>query len=143
MAKKNISLNIWLAVLGIALLAAGGLGMKLDWFGEIRGLPGVLIGVGAGVFGANLGVILQAKTVERDPAAARRIEIEQRDERNQAINNIAKSRAFDAMVYIYAAAMLVCVLINVDVAAILILVAAYLLVHGIMLYEMVKLTREM
>lgn len=143
MDKKNIRLNIWLVVLGVALFAAGGFGMKLGWFGEIRTLPGILIGVGAGVFGLNLGVILQAKIVESDPAAARRIEIEQRDERNQAINNIAKSRAFDAMVYIYPTAMLVCVLINVDVAAILILVAAYLLVHGFMLYEMVKLTREM
>lgn len=143
MNTHNIKMNIVFAILGFLLLAAGGIGMKSGWFPGIPALPAILIGIGAGLFGSNLGTIIQVRTIEKDPAEARRIHIEQKDERNVSIDRAAKSKAFDAMVYIYGAVMLIFALLNADLVFILLLVAAYLLVIGIRIYQMSRLIKEM
>lgn len=139
----NIRTNIVFLILGFGFAVAGGIGMKTGWFAGIPALPGILIGIGAGLVGANLGTIMQVKAIEKDPARARRIRIEQSDERNIAIDQAAKSKAFDAMIYIYGAVMLIFALLNADLVFLLMLVAAYLLVIGIRIYQIARLYKEM
>ena len=141
--NSKMGINLALAILGVVLFSIGGVGMKMEWFGNLVALPGILIGVGCGVFGHNLGAAIQNKAVVNNPVEARKIAIEQKDERNVSINNAAKGKAFDAMGYIYGTVMLICVLLNVDLLIILLLVGAYLLVYGNMFFHLSKLNREM
>lgn len=143
MKRKKIGLNIFLAIIGVVLFCIGGIGIKMEWFADFRALAGILIGAGCGIFGHNLGTVVQTKIMEKNPTEAHKIEIEQNDERNILIGNTAKSNAFDAMGYIYATIILIFVLLNVDYIVIMLLVGAYLLVHGIMIFHLSKLTKEM
>ena len=72
-----------------------------------------------------------------------RLRIEQQDERNRTIADRAKARAYDASLYIFSALMLCFTLMRVDLAVILLLVGAYLLVVGINIYYHVKYNREL
>ncbi len=143
MKSKKTGINIVGVIVGVVMAAAGGMMVKMNWLPEMVALPYVLIGVGFGMIGQNLGSILQAKTIKNHPAEARKKEIEQKDERNQWINNAAKAKAFNAMIYIYGALMLAFTLMNAGVTVILLLVGAYLLVIGIHIFFLNKLYKEM
>ena len=106
-------------------------------------LSAVLIGLGCGAFGHSLGDLLSQKALQSDPELARRIEVEAADERNVALSNAAKAKAFDQMLYIFGALMLAFVLMQIDLAAILLLVAAYLFIVGCSIYYRSKYEKEM
>ena len=89
------------------------------------------LGLGAGALGHGAGALLQRAALKDAPDIQRRIEIEAADERNIALANRAKAKAYDAMIYIFSAVMLVFALMRVDCAAVLLLVAAYLAVVGV------------
>ena len=71
------------------------------------------------------------------------MEIDQKDERNIAISNRAKAKAYDIMLYIFGAVMVSFVLAGVEVVAILLLVAAYLLIIGVFIFYLSKYGKEM
>ena len=77
------------------------------------------------------------------PDLQKQLEIEQKDERNIAISNSAKGKAFDIMLFVYGALMLPFALMQVDLAAILLFVFCYLLVLGCSIYYRVKYEKEM
>ena len=85
--------NVWLSVLGFALIAAGIYLIKTvpDPQGILRALPFLLVGFGCGIFGHGLGDLLAKKAVQSDPAMARQLEIAQTDERNVMIGSMAKA----------------------------------------------------
>lgn len=143
MGSKKITLFASLAILGIALFAAGGFGMRYEWFGELKALSGILIGVGCGIFGAGTGEVIKLKLIDKDPEYKRKVYINENDERNIHINSMAKAKAFDSMGVIYGIAMFVCILLNAEMPVILTLVAAYLLVYGIQIYYLSKYSKEM
>ncbi len=131
---------ILLAVAGIALMIAGVVWLRA---GVENVVPYLCIGVGAGIFGHGTGAWLQYRALKDAPEARRRIEIETNDERNVAMNNRAKAKAYDAMIYIFSALMLVFALMEIDFVAVLLLVAGYLAVCGIYVYYHVRYDREM
>lgn len=131
---------ILLAVAGIALMIAGVVWLRA---GVENVVPYLCIGVGAGIFGHGTGAWLQYRALKDAPEARRRIEIETNDERNVAMNNRAKAKAYDAMIYIFSALMLVFALMEIDFVAVLLLVAGYLAVCGIYVYHRVRYDREM
>ena len=94
--------NIWLSVLGFALIAAGIYLIRTvpDPQGILRALPFLLVGFGCGIFGHGLGELLAKKAAESDPETARRMEIDQTDERNVMIGNMAKAKGYDMMTYV-------------------------------------------
>lgn len=108
-----------------------------------RALPYVCLGVGAGLLGQSIGQMVQRKALQSDPELARQQEIEAGDERNIQLAQRAKAKAFDLMVFVFSALLLVFALMGVDLTAILLLVAAYLLVQGYAVYCRVKLEKEM
>lgn len=139
----NKPVRVILLILGLGLLVAGAIVMKMDLLEGMKALPGVMIGVGAGLFGHSSGSLIQERVLKGSPEEARRIQIEQTDERNIAISNQAKGRAFDVMGYVYAALMLALVLMGADFMVILLMVVAYLIPYGVLIYELTRLHKEM
>ena len=103
----------------------------------------MLLGVGCGAFGWGAGELLKRRAVEGDPEIEKRLRIEQQDERNRTIADRAKARAYDAALYIFSALMLCFALMQVELAVILLLVGAYLLVVGVSIYYYVKYNHEL
>ena len=119
--------NAVVAVLGVLLWAAGFWMVRAD---RANTLGYVCIGLGCGMFGHGTGELLAQRALKGDPALQRRMEIEQKDERNMAIADRAKGRAFDLMSFVFGALMVTFALMGVEMAPLLLLVAAYLFVHG-------------
>lgn len=132
-------------ILGLLLLAAGLFLVKTteDPQGIMASLPYVAIGIGAGLFGHGMSEVISARAIGQDPDLQKRLEIEKNDERNIAIANRAKGKAFDMMTYIFGALMLSFALMNVDMVPLLLLVFAYLLVHGFSIYYRIQYEKEM
>jgi len=137
--------NYLVAVMGLLLLGVGGFLLKTvaDPQGVLAVLPYVCIGLGCGVFGHGVGDIVNANMVKRNPQIKKQMEIEKNDERNISIANRAKAKAYDMMLYVFGALMLVLALMGVDVSAVLLLVAAYLFVVGVFIYQLNKYHKEM
>lgn len=141
---KN-KVNYLLILLGVILAALGLTLIKttVNPQGMLRALPYVCIGLGSGLFGHGMGEVLCDRALRGSPEIKRNLEIEQQDERNIAIANRAKGRAFDQMTFIFGALMVSFALMGVELAAVLLLVFAYLLVQGFALYYRFKFEREM
>lgn len=136
----------WLiAGIGAALLAAGLVLLKLDSHpqGVMLALPYVCIGLGCGAFGYGLGDLIQGRAVRKHPQLQKQMEIEQKDERNIAISNRAKAKAYDVMLYVFGALMVALALMSVSLTAILLLVAAYLIVVGCFIFFLNRYHQEM
>lgn len=131
-----VVVGLLLAAVGFVLLR----GMPEAWGGP---LPYLCLGVGAGAFGWGSGELLKQRALQGDPALEKQLEIEARDERNVALANRAKARAFDAMLYVFGALMLAFALMKADLTLILLLVGAYLLVVGISVYYYIRYNKEM
>lgn len=141
--KKN-TWNVLFVLLGL-LAAAAGLWLLRSGadLGAARALPYLCIGAGCGIFGYGAGELLAARAVKGDPALQRRLEVERADERNRAIADRAKGKAFDRMTFVYGALMLTFALMEVELAAVLLLVAAYLFVEFSAVYYRCKLEKQM
>lgn len=111
--------------------------------GIMQALPYVCIGVGCGLFGQGMGGILSQKAIQNHPEIQKQMDIEKNDERNIAIANRAKGKAFDIMTFVFGALMLAFALMGVDMVATLLLVFAYLFVHGYAIYYRCKYNEEM
>ncbi|HHT27625.1 MAG TPA: hypothetical protein GXZ82_10305 [Firmicutes bacterium] len=124
------------------------IGLFLTWLdadgtGIMRTLPNICVGLGAGIFGGSTGIIIRMYLLDKDPQAGKQAEIETNDERNMAIIRRAKAQAFDLMVIVGAASLIVFSLLQVDVYIILILVAAYLSRFGVLIFFINKYQKEM
>ena len=138
--KKRYYLFI---VMGIAFMLAGF--FLLRGFPAAQGvmqvLPFVCIGVGCGAFGWGSGELISKRVLHSDPELELQIEIEQNDERR--ISERARARAFNVMNYTFATLILCFLLMGVDTAAVLMLIAVYLFVEFYAVYQMVKLEKEL
>lgn len=111
--------------------------------GLMRTLPYICIGIGCGAFGHGMGNIIKHRRLKNKPALQRQLEIEEQDERNQAIANKAKGKAYDVMIPVFGALMLSFALMEVDLTALLMLVGAYLFVVGYGIVYRIKYDKEM
>ncbi len=143
MKKKTFSYVV--AVLGLLLVGAGLYLIKtvVNPQGVMRALPYVLVGLGCGAFGHGTGDLISRRTMKNSPDIARKLEIEKNDERNIAIANRAKAKAFDIMIFVFGALMIAFALMGVDLAATLLLVCAYLFVTACGIYYRIKYDKEM
>lgn len=137
--------NVWLSVLGFALIAAGIYLIKTvpDPQGIMRALPFLLVGFGCGIFGHGLGELLAKKAAAADPETARRMEIDQADERNVMIGSLAKAKGYDMMTYVFGALMVSFAVMGASWTVIIPMVIAYLFVHGYAIYFRCKFEKEM
>lgn len=142
---KSKTTNYVTIILGIFLLAVSLYLIKTNnnQLGFIRTLPYICIGIGCGLFGHGMGNVISDRVMNTDPELKKRMDIEKNDERNVAIANKAKGRAFDVMTWVFNALMLSFVLMGIDMDAVLLLVFAYLLVHIFAIYYRFKFEKEM
>lgn len=143
MNKKLI--NYFIAIIGIILFACGLILIKLIHTpqGILTTLPYISIGIGCGIFGHGIGNIINSRIMYNNPDVKKQMEIEQKDERNIAIQNSAKAKAYDMMIFVFGALMISLTLMNVDMMVILMLVASYLFVVGYSVYCRIKYDKEM
>lgn len=143
MNKKLI--NYFIAIIGIILLACGLILIKLIHTPEgiLTALPYICVGIGCGMFGHGTGNIINSRIMYNNPNFKKQMEIEQKDERNIVIQNSAKAKAYDMMIFIFAALMISLALMNVDMRVILMLVASYLFVVGYSVYCRIKFDKKM
>ena len=127
-------------IIGLLLLAVSLYLIKTsnDPQGIMRTLPYVCIGIGCGLFGHGMGNVISERAINSYPELKRQLDIEKNDERNVAIANRAKGKAF-----VFGSLMLSFALMGIDMVAVLLLVFAYLLVHGFALYYRFKFDKEM
>lgn len=130
---------------GILLLAAGFLMLKIiaDPQGILLTLPYVCIGIGSGCFGGGMAEVINKRLMKNDPEFAKQREIDLNDERNVAIGNRAKAKAYDMMVFAFGALMLAFSLMDVEIRVILLLVFCYLFVICYGCYYRFKYDKEM
>ena len=143
MKKKNF--NYFMVIVGLLLLGTGFVLLKMvsDPQGIMLALPYICIGLGCGAFGHGLGELVSKWAVKDNPTLQKQLEIDRNDERNIAVSNRAKAKAYDVMLYIFGALMVSFALIGVDIMAVLLLVVAYLLVVGFFIYYLSKYNKEM
>lgn len=134
----TITLGLLLLAISLYLIKTAG-----DPQGIMASLPYVCIGIGSGLFGHGMGNVISARAIQKDPDLQKKLDIEKNDERNLAIANKAKGKAFDMMTYVYGALMVSFALMDVDMIALLLLVFAYLFVHGFGIYYRIKFDKEM
>ena len=145
MKQHKVGRYIVLAIVGLIILVGGLVLTKLfpEANGIFKTLPFLCVGVGAGVFGGNIGTAIKNRTLRTNPQAAKQAEIEEKDERNRIIRDRAKSKAYDLMIFIYAAILLAFALIQVDIYIILALGAVYLFFVFSNVYYLSKYYQEM
>ena len=133
------------AIIGIVLLLAGLWMLKKfpQSEGVLQVLPYLGIWIGAGRFGQGMGGLVQHQVLKGHPELTHQKEIEEKDERNVMIASCSKAKAFDLMTFVYGALMLAFALMQIDLAAVLLLVAAYLFVEGYAIYCRLRMEREM
>ena len=133
-----------LALAGILCFITGLVLLKVitEPQGVLQVLPYLSIGVGCGALGHGVGEIATDRTVKKDPQLRKRMEIEKNDERNIAIAHQAKAKAYDIMIYVFGALMIVFSLMNKTLTATLLLVGAYLLVVGVYIFYLNKYQKE-
>ena len=110
--------------------------------GVLQVLPYLCIGIGCGVFGHGAGEIAANRAYAKNPQLRKQMEIEKQDERNIAIANQAKAKAYDSMLDVLGAVMIAFALMNVQTTTILLLVGAYLLVVGVFIFYLNKYQKE-
>ena len=145
MRTNSVGKYVVLAAIGFVLLVAGlVLAISLpDAQGIMGTLPYICVGIGAGLFGGNLGAAISNHLLKKYPNLAKQKEIDTKDERNIAIGNKAKAKAFDLMLMVYSMLMLAFALMQVDMYVILAFVAAYLFIVFSMVYYINKYNKEM
>jgi uncharacterized membrane protein len=142
--KKTISAYI-LTVVGVGLLVSGLYFVKTmeDPQGILEALPYICVGLGCVIFGHGLGEIILQHAMKGAPAAAKQLEIDQKDERNLAIANRAKAKAYDMMAFVFGALLLAFALMGIDLIVLLLFVFAYLFILIYTSYYRFKYNKEM
>lgn len=146
MKQNNTVLkNLVFALFGLALIVLGILahmhGVSVEK--GIVAMYYLLIGIGCGIFGHHTGNIISYFSTRNNEELKRQIEIEKNDERNLLIAEKSKSKAYDLMIYLFAAMLIMFSLMGVDKLQIIIVVAIYLSIQIYALYWRSKFERTM
>lgn len=146
MKNKNYVLkNILLSFLGVVLVAVGlyiyqkTVGMDKT----VVVIPYIFIAIGCGILGHFTGNLIQYYSTKNNEELKRQIEIEKNDERNVLIAEKSKAKAYDLMIYLFAAMLIIFSLMGADKLQILVLVAIYLSLQIYALYWKSKFESRM
>ncbi len=142
--KKSISAFI-ITFVGVGLIAGGVYFIKTieDPQVMLGALPYLFVGLGCVIFGHGMGEIILQRAMKSAPAAAKQLKIDLKDERNLAIANQAKAKAYDMMVFVFGALMFSFALMGIDLIVLLLFVFAYMLIILYGTYYRFKFNKEM
>lgn len=142
---KKTSAAFFLTAVGIGLLAGGLFLIKTneDPQGMLLALPYIFVGFGCVIFGHGMGEIIVRSAMKNNPAAAKQLEIDKNDERNLAIANRAKAKAYDIMVFLFLALIIATALMGIDLIVLLLFVFGYFCILVYNSYYRYKYYKEM
>ena len=142
--KKSV-LSVLYIVLGLGLAVSGLLLVKClsNPTGIMETLPYIMAAIGCGIFGSGVGSMVNQRVLKKAPEVAKKMEIETKDERNVMIANMAKAKAFDIMTYVFGGLMLTYALLDQSVTYTVLLVMAYLFIHGCGIYYRIKYDKKL
>ena len=145
MKSRSITKNFIFILLGILLFIFSVILLLQypDAKGVLATLPFILLGIGSGILGSNVGIIIQHRIFMKNPKAYKRYEIEEHDERNISINQCSKAKAYDATIYLYSALMLYFALMGADLIFLFPLVGCYFLSIVIRMYHLYQYQKKM
>lgn len=143
--NKNIIKDWLLTFLGIGLVAVGFLLHKNSFSTDkmMVTIPYIFIGVGCGIFGHFMGNVIKYFSTKNNAELERQIKIDKNDERNILIAEKSKAKAYDLMIYLFAAMLIIFSLMGVDKLAIIMTVAIYLSIQIYTLYWRSKFENKM
>lgn len=136
---KNKSLYIVTLVIGIALFA----GSFLVRSEELKTISGVMIGIGAALFGTSIAKLWMRRFEEKNPDIMKDNEIEFKDERNTLIRYRAKAAAGDIIQWFIIGIAYLLIIIDAPLWVILVTVGIFLLYNILGMYFMGKYQKEM
>lgn len=102
-----------------------------------------IFGGGFGLLGDGIGRLNAARLEKKDPERMKIINIEKNDERNIAIDEKARAKAYTLSIYLFSAALVILAIMRVELKALLIVLCADLTVMIYSLYIRLKLYKEM
>lgn len=102
-----------------------------------------IFGGGFGLLGDGIGRLNAARLEKKDPERMRLINIEKNDERNIAIDEKARAKAYTLSIYLFSAVLVILAIMRVELKALLIILCADLIVMIYSLYIRLKLYKEM
>ncbi|MDF2822500.1 MAG: hypothetical protein K0R15_2948 [Clostridiales bacterium] len=134
-----------ITAIGILILGSGLFLVKTitDPQGIMKALPYICVGLGCGIFGHGMGNVISREVLKNSPKIQKQLEIDKNDERNVAIGNSAKAKAYDMMIFVFGALMLSYALMGTGIIIVLLLVFSYLFVVIYGLYYRFKYNKEM
>ena len=102
-----------------------------------------IFGGGFGLLGDGIGRLNAARLEKKDPERMKIINIEKNDERNIAIDEKARAKAYTLSIYLFSAVLVILAIMRVELKALLIVLCADLIVMIYSLYIRLKLYKEM
>lgn len=135
MRVKKLDLSkiryVLILLLGIALVIVSRLFIQERW-------AGVLVGLGAGLFGMSGAQLITQRVMQRNPGLQKKMSIEQSDERNVQINNYAKAKAFEFSTFIALPFFLILIFADVALPIVLLSIAVYVVDYAVYLWFLNK-----
>lgn len=132
------TIGLLLAIAGMSLMA-----VNKEAEGILRAMPGIMTGLGCGLFGSQAGILLTKLAARKNPQLAKQQAILEKDERNISISHQAKAKAYDLMIWVYGTLLLGLALIGANGLAVCFVVAAYLIVVAAHIYYLHTLHKTM
>ena len=115
----------------------------LSQFVELNSLSGILLGTGAGFFGANIAKLYSINLEKKNPDIIKENEIELKDERNVLILQKAKAKSADITQWLIMLVAYLEILVNAPLWITLITIGVFVLYNIIQIYYVNKFNKEM
>ena len=115
----------------------------LSQFVELNSLSGILLGTGAGVFGANIAKLYSINLEKKNPDIIKENEIELKDERNVLILQKAKAKSADITQWLIMLVAYLEILVNAPLWITLVTIGIFVLYNIIQIYYVNKFNKEM
>ena len=135
MPKKSM---FYITALSISIIMIIG-----SLFVELDSLSGLLLGTGAGVFGANIAKLYFINFAKKNPDIIKENEIEFKDERNVLIRQRAKAKSADIIQWLIMLIAYLTILVNTPLWVTLVIVGIFVLYNIIQIYYINKFNKEM
>lgn len=137
--KRSCLIYIVGLFMGICCLLAS-LFFKSD---DVKSISGVLIGIGAGLFGVSASNLLLIHIERKNPAFEKQTKIEYSDERNTMIRHRAKAKAGDITQWLIMGIAYVTIIISAPLWVTFAVIAVFLAYNVLGIYLMSKYQKEM
>ena len=115
----------------------------ISQFVELNSHSGILLGTGAGVFGANIAKLYFISLEKKNPDIIKENEIELKDERNVLILQKAKAKSADITQWLIMLVAYLEILVNAPLWITLVTIGIFVLYNIIQIYYINKFNKEM